>query len=1301
MTQGKNLRTTKKMSREEREKLEAEMYKREEELRRELNMQYLKPISNEIKKQIGEYRELEQLEAELLGSKNIKRKNMTVSFSLYIPLGRAKRKDDSIKTDRQGVKYIKFRDTFTETLPMPIAFHFKPKHNNYFFTTLDAKMKPVDWRTEDFDMMKNHAEVENYIMYFVGLVIQYAKNNDFFAQVANYVMHGYSFQGLEFHHFAEEPEYQNIKPDYLKMKLKLGDTPKTIFSEYTTYDINTKATDFSNLLVAKHNDYIKQNYRPNSCVLTATINKLYDAFDAVKTDGKRYYQQLTYPRLCHLLGIEDKPTDNELTVEELVENFVKKFNFIAFYAYSPSMELIYHHESKSKGRKVDLRVMIKDGHMYELNANLDSLAQKNSINYDDDERRTLTVSNKYNILYNSKSFDEVREKTIKFCETENDILNTIKKIGKTKLKNLKIITPTKMTDLLFTLMKAQYTPNVRYSSFLTNILMKIGKLNVNIEACNVDNNYGYGMTFCNVDEYYNFHEANIKFYLSIVQEKLISYSHDSVLNIEKEYSINAVCGKFSNKYEGLYSGLDENCAYGVCLQKIKQVPVFSVFDIYKKYDDHVIEDYTYYIVKIHDARREDSILFNKEISRVFGFVLKCDKNIKYEVLYYRRPSKIENVDFASAVDTLFKNKQITYDDKKNIVCITTGLLEKKKNTAYLAKIFENFNEAQCYALKYTGDVKSLHVFENKEVEEYDEAEKCAVTTMSSKITNSIHLAKIEKSERLINGFTPIKDMIYYIQRMKLFELYNKLDELGVKVFGCKTDCLFYHPENSHIIEANFPLEERTLNKYKIETNKTLNETVLKLEKNALIDFPCFDKPNIKTFKDEYDMNTISEYYKSNKSLLIKAKYPGSGKSYSVYKTYEKKVLTILPENTLCRVIKKKGFDSITFNKLFSLTLGDIEHKHIKEYDVSDYDVLFFDEVAKYEPKRLARIYEFMKKHSDKTIICAGDCKQIRPISYTGTQEYLDQCFNIMFNNQVFFTEIKRCKTEDDKKIMMMLYSDIFESNITDIKYLCERYGIRTETNINNVKTLDNIAYFNSKCKKVSEHVHFNVLKSKTNYHSGLLIICKKYYRDMTKNISLQVNNSYVFKQFLGKNAKIYDDIDNVHYVVPKENITENFIYPYCRTIDSQQGATIDNEITLFNLDSPLIDKERLWVALTRASELKNITVFLEPVRSIENFKTSIHNKYFSHKVKGYKEQDSVAKRAYDEKDFVDVEWIQEQIDINSCSCSHCGNVMDMEIIDGRVESNITVDRMDNSIAHIKTNCKLACLLCNVSKRDLE
>ena len=62
-------------------------------------------------------------------------------------------------------------------------------------------------------------------------------------------------------------------------------------------------------------------------------------------------------------------------------------------------------------------------------------------------------------------------------------------------------------------------------------------------------------------------------------------------------------------------------------------------------------------------------------------------------------------------------------------------------------------------------------------------------------------------------------------------------------------------------------------------------------------------------------------------------------------------------------------------------------------------------------------------------------------------------------------------------------------------------------------------------------------------------------------------------------------------------------------------------------------------------------------------------------------------------DYIDKEWIDRQ----DFKCYICNTLFDFDIEDGKVISDMTVDRIDNFKIHSKNNCRLCCLHCNVSK----
>ena len=66
------------------------------------------------------------------------------------------------------------------------------------------------------------------------------------------------------------------------------------------------------------------------------------------------------------------------------------------------------------------------------------------------------------------------------------------------------------------------------------------------------------------------------------------------------------------------------------------------------------------------------------------------------------------------------------------------------------------------------------------------------------------------------------------------------------------------------------------------------------------------------------------------------------------------------------------------------------------------------------------------------------------------------------------------------------------------------------------------------------------------------------------------------------------------------------------------------------------------------------------------------------------------KRFYDEDNFIDYEFVRTLMKDN-IYCVYCLN--DMEYVNYG-DSLCTIERIDNNIGHIKSNCTLCCLFCN-------
>ena len=136
------------------------------------------------------------------------------------------------------------------------------------------------------------------------------------------------------------------------------------------------------------------------------------------------------------------------------------------------------------------------------------------------------------------------------------------------------------------------------------------------------------------NEIINYDKADKAMYEWLLNKNNLSQRNDYVRNIENTYQIGPLSGHFEGcELTSSYNTTDINKEYTSNLIDIQQFPVFSVFDIFLKYDGHKIEDYTQYIVRCDGNNTETSILFRKTYSRCYGYKLNRISNIKYTILF--------------------------------------------------------------------------------------------------------------------------------------------------------------------------------------------------------------------------------------------------------------------------------------------------------------------------------------------------------------------------------------------------------------------------------------------------------------------------------------------------------------------------------------------------------------------------------------------------------------------------------------------------------------------------------------------
>ena len=256
-----------------------------------------------------------------------------------------------------------------------------------------------------------------------------------------------------------------------------------------------------------------------------------------------------------------------------------------------------------------------------------------------------------------------------------------------------------------------------------------------------------------------------------------------------------------------------------------------------------------------------------------------------------------------------------------------------------------------------------------------------------------------------------------------------------------------------------------------------------------------------------------------------------------------------------------------------------------------------------------------------------------------------------------------------------------------------------------IKTTNNISFFNFRSEKVNQLIHRKVTKpSKTfningvTYFSGLELVCKKHFK--SKKGRLYVNYTYILKDINPKDSSITieEPVDGIEMTLDLKLLKDMFKLPYCSTCHSLQGLTKDENVTIFDCNTPYVGKKYIWTAITRARELKNVIIFEHSEKEIQNLTESRKKQYFTLKIENYKRQDLEAHRLIDKANYVTLDWFYEQLK-QETKCSLCG--MDYYVVlndDNDVVCNITIDRINNEIDHSKDNCRLLCMECNRGRK---
>ena len=134
-------------------------------------------------------------------------------------------------------------------------------------------------------------------------------------------------------------------------------------------------------------------------------------------------------------------------------------------------------------------------------------------------------------------------------------------------------------------------------------------------------------------------------------------------------------------------------------------------------------------------------------------------------------------------------------------------------------------------------------------------------------------------------------------------------------------------------------------------------------------------------------------------------------------------------NPQCQELQLMGFDSITYHKLFGLSIRN-DNENTNKIDLGNCDCICFDEIGLCNFRELTNIYRFINDHQDKLIIATGNSDQNTPFTHKlnnyedNMKEYLITCRNILFLiklRYILMNEVKQKMTNKKWNYLKNIY----------------------------------------------------------------------------------------------------------------------------------------------------------------------------------------------------------------------------------------------------------------------------------------
>lgn len=929
------------------------------------------------------------------------------------------------------------------------------------------------------------------------------------------------------------------------------------------------------------NEYLKREYKKNSCVFSQIIQCYGNSFN--KDRHKKI--NLTYEYVWNII-FPNKQYDETSAMGASIEDCMRFFNHFKLNCVFLNInnEIINKIKHTSPTKDINPRTaffIIHNKHCYLLNNNLAKLHQiVKKLNPTNSNSDNTSIPPEPSAYYAFKKFNNVD----KYLITD---VNQLLEINYSEHENISIRYSGNMHELVgHFIYKCKYQPNIyANNNSILSISFNVGKCNVNISsACDKDDTE---QEFNNLEYLQLFEKFEQEMYEGLINKNTISNYSSSLEYALTTYFTKPQCGTFGeyNTKKLNVCGYDIGKAYCAALLDLDSIPVFSEFDEFVTYDNSPIDPSAFYFVINLGNKSENVILLPNKYNILTGYVIaNASVDLNIQILYMCVPHKVVSNMSRSIIEKIY-NSELEDEHKKFIPNKIIGILEKKQKSNQHSRLFCDYDEA-CHYLN-------------------EQPKHRKISIMGSNTCPDYYIVYRKSVASMISGFLPLKLCILQMHALRMQNLANEIISNGGIVYGIKTDCLFVNnkynqkistPKNIYdsigkIRKTNDTLPTRIFQYYENENKMVIDDTEIIY--------------NIINIDNEYDTDEIVDKLINNPSTIIKAILPGSGKTHILKalatKISVEKCLFILPTNELGAQLKKCGFNVFTAHTALGIAVGNNENVHCINFD--NYSTILWDECYMFQLNILSKMKQIILQYPEINHYMAGDPLQNSPIedcklNISNIKEYYEKVINSMFPNCLTLKQSKRLTSKSDKKRIQNIYNQIWNESFSHesmMKLLTNEFKI--------IKKFDNckgvgISYTKRTRNNLNKIIHerLDVPKKSVKindiwYYPKLELRASKQLK--LKNIRTYTNYIYTITNINDANFTLKCQMTGEKMVLKNKYIDTFFNLNYCRTGHAAQGATYASDITIYDIDCQYITREWIWTAITRATSLDNVYIYMQ------------------------------------------------------------------------------------------------------------